>query len=155
MADLNDVQVELDISQDDFARLEPKQRGIVTADAFADRKYEGVIDEIAPEANRQKATVQVKVKILNPDAYLRPEMNAKVAFLPNKPAKETATAMAAGVLVPTGAIRDREGKKVLLIAFKDRALVRQIRVISQRADGYLVDGISGGEDIIVNAPADL
>ena len=81
LADLNDLEVELDISQNDFAKLGPQQQGIVTTDAFPDRKYEGVINEISPEANRQKATVQVKVKIRNPDDYLRPEMNASVAFV--------------------------------------------------------------------------
>ena len=48
LADLNDLQVELDISQDDFARLGAKQKGIVAVDAFPDRKYEGVIAEISP-----------------------------------------------------------------------------------------------------------
>ena len=47
-------------------------------DAYPDRKYNGEIAQISPEANRQKATVQVKVQVLNPDEYLRPEMNATV-----------------------------------------------------------------------------
>ena len=55
----------------------------MTTDAYPDRKYKGYIEEIAPEANRQKATVQVKVKIAEPDDYLRPEMNASVAFVSN------------------------------------------------------------------------
>src|SRR5271170_2248010 len=81
LADLKDIQVELDIAQDDFAKLGPNQKGVVTVDAYPDRKYQGVIAQISPEANRQKATVQVKVQILNPDDYLRPEMNATVKFL--------------------------------------------------------------------------
>src|SRR6202044_350110 len=72
LADLNDIQVELDIAQSDFARLGPKQKGIVTVDAYPDRKYKGEIAQISPEANRQKPTVQVKVQVLNPDEYLRP-----------------------------------------------------------------------------------
>ena len=81
LADLNDLQVELDIAQDDFARLGPKQRGVVTVDAYPDLKWDGIIAEISPQANRAKATVQVKVQILNPDAHLRPDMNATVKFL--------------------------------------------------------------------------
>ena len=81
LADLQDLQVELDISQNDFAKLGPQQRASVTTDAYPDRTYAGSIVEVAPEANRQKATVQVKVQILRPDAYLRPEMNASVAFV--------------------------------------------------------------------------
>src|SRR5579863_2374864 len=81
LADLNDLQVELDIAQADFARLGPTQKGIVTTDAYPDKQYNGEIAQISPEANRQKATVQVKVQVLNPDEYLRPEMNATVKFL--------------------------------------------------------------------------
>ena len=81
LADLNDLRVELDISQNDFGKLGPKQKGTITLDAYPGRKWQGVIDEISPEANRQKATVQVKVKVLDPDERLRPEMNASVAFL--------------------------------------------------------------------------
>src|SRR6202021_1024018 len=81
LADLNDLEVELDISQNDFAKLQMRQKGTITTDAFPDRKYEGFIREVSPEANRQKATVQVKVKVAHPDEFLRPEMNASVAFL--------------------------------------------------------------------------
>ena len=66
---------------------------MVTTDAFPDRKYDGFIKEISPEANRQKATVQIKVKISKPDEYLRPEMNASVAFVSDeKPAEPAAQA---------------------------------------------------------------
>nr|MBP6823636.1 efflux RND transporter periplasmic adaptor subunit [Acidobacteriota bacterium] len=81
MADLNDLQVELDINQNDFAKLGSKQRATLRTDAYRDRSYQGYIEEISPEANRQKATVQVKVKVQNPDEYLRPDMNATVDFL--------------------------------------------------------------------------
>ncbi len=80
LADLNDLEVELDINQNDFARLRPNQPATVTTDAYPDRKYMGLICEISPEANRQKATVQVKVRIEKPDQFLRPDMNALVAF---------------------------------------------------------------------------
>ena len=80
MADLNDLKVELDISQNDFPKLDRDQKGMVTTDAYPDRKYQGMIDEISPEADRSKATVQVKVKVLNPDDRLRPDMNATVNF---------------------------------------------------------------------------
>jgi len=153
LADLKDIQVELDIAQDDFAKLGPKQRGIVTVDAFPDRKYDGEIAEISPEANRQKATVQVKVQILNPDAYLRPEMNATVRFLGNE--KKSSSSEPMGAVVPTNAVRDRDGKKVVFIAFKDKALMREVQVKSQRSGGFLVQGLNGGETVITTAPPTL
>ena len=152
LADLNDLQVELDISQDDFSKLGPKQKGIVTTDAYPDRKYKGEIAQISPEANRQKATVQVKVQILNPDSYLRPDMNATVQFLSDeKPAQQAP----AGVLVPTAAVRDLNGKKVVMVDYKQHAKAREVQVIATRTNGDLVNGLTGGEDVIVNGPADL
>ena len=52
-------------------------------------------------------------------------------------------------------MRDDNGKRVVMIAFNGRAVQRDVKVISQRSDGYVVDGLTGGEDVIVNAPADL
>jgi HlyD family secretion protein len=154
LADLNDLQVELDISQDDFAKLVPKQKAIVYTDAYPDRKYNGYIAQISPEANRQKATVQVKVQIQDPDSYLRPDMNATVQFLSDE--KPAATQQApAGVVVPTAAVRDINGKKIVLIDYKDHATARQVQVIATRTNGYLVSGLTGGEDVIVSGPADL
>ncbi|MDD5542509.1 MAG: efflux RND transporter periplasmic adaptor subunit [Acidobacteriia bacterium] len=153
LADLEDLQVELDISQDDFSKLTPKQQGVVTTDAYPDRKYDGIIDEISPEANRQKATVQVKVKILRPDDYLRPEMNAKVAFLADAPT--TKNAATSEVIVPTAAVRDFEGRKTVFIAFQGRATARPVRVIGPRSRGVAVEGLTGGEDVVVNGPAGL
>ncbi len=153
LADLNDIQVELDIAQDDFAKLSANQKGVVTVDAFPDRKYNGVIAQISPEANRQKATVQVKVQILNPDSYLRPDMNATVKFLANEEKK--ADSGPAGVFVPSAAVRDLDGKKIVLIAFDGKAMKREVQIVSQRSGGVLVTGLVGGENVITTAPSNL
>ncbi len=155
LADLNDIQVELDIAQDDFSKLGPNQKGIVTVDAYPDRKYDGVIAQISPEANRQKATVQVKVQILNPDAYLRPDMNATVKFLADDTRNTNTNSQPVGAFVPTTAVRDHEGKKIVFIAFNEKALMRQVQILSQRSGGFLVQGLNGGESVIISAPENL
>lgn len=154
LADLTDLQVELDISQNDFAKLSPTQKAVLSTDAYPDREYKGQINEIAPMANRQKATVQVKVKVLNPDDYLRPEENANVRFLAGEKSASAPT-VSSGAVVPTSALHDSDGKRLVMIAFNGRAVSREVKVISQRGEGYLVDGLTGGEDVIVNAPTDL
>jgi len=146
LANLQDIQVELDIAQDDFAKLKPKQRASITVDAFPDHKYTGYIAEISPEANRQKATVQVKVQIENPDELLRPDMNATVKFLANE--DKTAAKAPSGAIVPTSAVVDRNGKKVVFVAFNDKAVMREVHIVSTRSGGYLVDGLVGGENVI-------
>ena len=155
LADLKDIQVELDIAQDDFAKLSPKQEGTVTLDAFKDRSYKGEIAEMSPEANRQKATVQVKVQILQPDSYLRPEMNATVQFKAKASDDKNASTKQTYVFVPTAALRDKDGTKFVLLAFNGKTLRRDVHVEGQRSGGYLVDSLVGGESVITAGPADL
>lgn len=152
LADLHDLEVELDINQNDFAKLSSTQPGIVTTDAYPDRKYEGVIYEISPEANRQKATVQVKVKVINPDDYLRPEMNASVAFYSKEQPGANTTQSKPIVTVPASAVHDNG----VFVVLGGKAVRRGIKMAGTTAQGVQVtEGLIGGEDVIANPPADL
>ena len=153
LADLTDLQVELDIAQNDFSRLKPNQKGIVTVDAFPSLKWDGQIAEMSPEANRQKATVQVKVQIKSPDEHLRPDMNATVKFLADD--DKNANQGPSGAVVPASAVRDHDGKKVVFIVRDEKAVMKQVRVLEQRSSGYLVDGPINGENVIVSGPENL
>ncbi len=157
LADLNDLQVELDISQDDFSRLSMKQEATIRTDAFPDRSYGGYIAEIAPEANRQKATVQVKVQVADPDSFLRPEMNAQVAFLaPDEPPNGDRAPSGSRITVPSASVRDREGRKTVLVVLQGRARERPVRIGDLTAEGVVVtEGLIGGEDVVVNPPGNL
>jgi len=153
LADLNDIQADLDIAQDDFAKLTPHQKAVVTVDAFPDLHWNGMIAEVSPQANRQKATIEVKVQILDPDMHLRPEMNTTVRFIADEN-KSTGT-QAGGAYVPSAGVRDADGQKYVLIAFNGKAMRRNVKVISQRSGGALVSGLNGGETVITTAPEGL
>lgn len=81
IADLSDLQVEVDVNEVDFQKIKAGNGARVTLDAYPTTVYEASIREIAPAADRQKATVQVKVAIKAPDVKVRPEMSARVDFL--------------------------------------------------------------------------
>ena len=152
LADLHDLEVELDINQNDFAKLSSTQPGVVTTDAYPDRKYQGVIYEISPEANRQKATVQVKVKVIDPDDYLRPEMNASVAFYSKEQPGGKTTQSRPIVTIPASAVHDNG----VFVVLGGKAVRRNVTVAGTTAQGVQVtEGLIGGEDIIANPPADL
>jgi HlyD family secretion protein len=153
IANLEDIQADLDVAQDDFAKLSPHQKAIVTVDAFPDLKWDGVIAEVSPEANRQKATIEVKVQILNPDSHLRPEMNTTVHFIADE--NKNGSMQSAGAYVPSAALRDADGKKYVFIAFNDKAMKRDVKILSQRSGGALVSGLNGGESVITAAPEGL
>ena len=153
MANLNELQVELDINQNDFARLSSTQPGIVTTDAYPDRKYQGAIEEVSPEANRQKATVQVKVKVISPDDYLRPEMNASVAFYsPQQSSAQRSEPAKPVVVVPAGSVRDNS----VFVVSDGRAVKKAVKVAGTTSQGVRIEGgLIGGEDLISNPPPDL
>jgi len=153
LADLNDLEVELDISQNDFAKLHSGQRGAITTDAYPDLKYSGYIKEISPEANRQKATVQIKVKVEKPDDHLRPEMNASVAFL----ADEKLAARGGAPPKPVVMVRStavREG--AVFVVLDGRAVRRAVKTgATSNQNVRIEEGLIGGEEVIVAPPAGL
>lgn len=151
LADLNDLQVELDISQNDFSKIHMGSKAIVTTDAYPDRKYDGQLVEISPVANRQKATVQVKVQILHPDDRLRPDMNATVTFV-NASHSPTEQSISPSVTIPASAVKDQS----VFVVADGKAVRRPIQIFASSPRGVQVShGLLGGEDVIVNPPANL
>ena len=159
IADLDDLRVELDVSQNDFAKVQVGQPCSVVTDAYPDKKYDGVVYLIAPEANRQKATVQVRVKVLNPDALLKPEMNATVSFLSqdaldkSRQSDAQASVDRPAIRVPSSAVRDG----VVYVVEAGLAMRRTVTLGSVNPSGEVEirRGLSGGEDVILNPPDGL
>jgi HlyD family secretion protein len=85
VADPQDLQVEIDLNESDLSKVWLDQPCHVTPEAYPDHVYNGYVAEIAPEANRQKGTLQIKVQVKDPDRYLVPELSAKVDFLASYP----------------------------------------------------------------------
>lgn len=151
MADLNDLQVELDITQGDFPKLGPAQKGIVTTDAYPDRKYQGTIQQVSPEADRSKATVQVKVQVKNPDGYLRPDMNATVNFYNDAPASPAAESKRV-IVIPNSAVQNGS----VFVVVNGHARKRAVTTGGSSDKGVMIEsGLIGGEDLIVSPLADL
>src|SRR4051812_16622724 len=155
IADLNDLRVELDISQNDFAKVSAKQPCWIVTDAYPDKKYSGNVDLISPEANRQKATVQVRVKVLDPDDLLKPDMNATVSFLSPKKAATTHGASATTterppIRIPASAVRDN----AVFVVESGKAIRRPVTVTKTSGKDVQVEkGLIGGEDLII-APSE-
>jgi HlyD family secretion protein len=152
MADLKDLKVELDISQNDFPKIGPRQKGVVTTDAYPDRKYQGQVSDVSPEADRSKATVQVKVRVLNPDDYLRPDMNATVNFYNEAKASDGGGTAKQIVVIPRSAVANG----AVFVMLNNRAKRILVTVGGTTSEGVLVEsGLIGGEDLIADPPADL
>ena len=152
LADLNDLQVEVDISQTEFARVSLGQPCAVVPDAFPDRRYRAVVAEIAPQANRQKATVQVKVQVKNPDAYLRPEMNARVSFEDPRAGQASVRQL----LAPRSALFQADGKSAVMAVENGRAVIKPVTAGEEVGGSVrITSGLSGDETLVVGSPAAL
>jgi HlyD family secretion protein len=73
--------VEIDLNETDVGKVFLNQTCRVSPEAYPEKNYDGYVAEMAPEANRQKGTLQIKVQVKNPDKFLTPELSAKVDFL--------------------------------------------------------------------------
>jgi len=157
LADLDTLEVEVDVAESNVAKLGPEQPAEVSAEAFPDRKYKGRLRQVIPTADRTKATVQVKVTILDKDKDLKPEMSARVQFtekaMPTAPRAAGAPApMQSVVTTAESAIVTRDGKTVAFEILEGRVKVRPVEVGS-RSGGVarIKNGLYGGE-ILVDAP---
>lgn len=148
IADLSDLQVELDIAEADIGKIVLGMPAVITLDAYPGQRYPGSVEFIAAVGDRQKATVKVKTKVLQPDRLMRPEMGAKVIFYPAAtPAPRTETMLR----VPRAAVVSRQGRNVVFLARGDKAQTQPVSV-GMETDGYIaiLDGLNGGETVIVS-----
>ena len=150
LADLDDLQVELDINQNDFNRISSEQTCTVVTDAYPDRPYNCRVDEISPEANRQKATIQVKVKVAEPDEFIRPDMNARVTFLEPPSASKLERQDQRLFVIPKRAVLQRESGKAVYVVIDEKVQTKPI-IIQKEVGGdvFVSAGLVGNEAIIV------
>jgi len=161
LADLDTLEVEADVSESNVARLSADQPAEVTVEAFPDRTYKAILRQIIPTADRTRATVMVKVTILDKDPGLKPEMNARVSFLELPAAPATAGAAPTpppppALIVPAGVVIDRDGRTIVFEVVDDRARVRGV-VVGGSRDGRTVvrEGLTGNETLVLNPSATL
>ncbi len=150
IADMTKLRVEVDISELDIARLRDGMPCEIAPDAYKDRRYRGHIMWIDPGANYSKATVQVKVRIENPDEYLRVEGVAQVSFRTEQPAETQQTEPEAAIWIPVSACRlDASGETGRVFVASAGRLKEAVVQIGRRAGDKLqvVSGLVSGQQI--------
>ena len=157
MADLTTLEVEVDVNEAYIARVRKGQPAKITLDAYPDTSFRGEVRQVVPTADRQRATVQVKVSIVDRDPRILPEMGARVDFLADttRGAAGLATAGPLRFRVPAAAVREVGGETVVW-------LVRDGRLESRPVQGGPVSGgfreirsgLAGGELLLVGGVED-
>ena len=153
LADLDTLEVEADVSESNVAKLSADQPAEVTVEAFPDRRYRAVLRQVIPTADRTKATVQVKVTILDKDKDLKPEMTSKVTFLEPEGSPAEAVEPARTIQVPKEAVASRDGKPVVFEVQDGKARLRQVVTGVERQGQFVIrDGLTGGETLVARPP---
>jgi len=157
LADLATLEVEADVAEANVAKIESGQPAEVTVEAIPDRRYQAVLRQVIPTADRTKATVMVKVTILDKDEDLKPEMSAKVTFLePEKEEKAETAASEPVVLVPRETVVTRRGQATVFLVREGKATARPVvRGTERRGQVVVREGLAGGETLVVRPPDDL
>lgn len=153
MADLSTLEVEVDVNEAYIGRIASGRQARITLDAYPDTTFKGAVRQVVPTADRQRATVQVKVTISDHDARILPEMGAKVDFLaPDSSRAGTRTAAAKTVIrVPAAVVKTDAGASVVWIV-RDGRLTKRSVTTGPVSAGFLEirSGLNGGEQLLVS-----
>jgi RND family efflux transporter MFP subunit len=152
MADLTTLEVEVDVNEAYIARVKKDGPATITLDAYPDTSFRGAVRQVVPTADRQRATVQVKVSILDRDPRILPEMGARVDFLEDSVASgpEAPAAGPPRFRVPAAAVREVNGESVVWLVRNGRLESRTVQAGPVSAGFREVrSGLAGGEQLLV------
>ncbi len=146
IADMDTLEVEADVAESSLSKIKVGQPCEIQLDGVPDHRFPGVIQRIVPTVDRAKATVLVKVRFLERDARVLPDMSAKVAFLERE---VSASDRQPVTVVPKQAIVERNGTRAVFVVKDGRAVLTPVE--GGRAIGDLVQvaGVAVGERVIV------
>jgi HlyD family secretion protein len=152
MADLTTLEVDVDVNEAYIARINTGQAARITLDAYPDTSFIGRVRQVVPTADRQRATVQVKVSIVDRDPRILPEMGARVDFLEPEArlASGPVTPSAPRIRVPVAAVRETGGQSVVWVVRDGRLESRTVQA-GPASGGFreIRSGLSGGELLLV------
>jgi RND family efflux transporter MFP subunit len=151
IVDMKSLEIEIDVNESYINRVESNQAVEATLDAYPDWKIPCKVIAIIPTADRDKSTVKVRVGFDKLDPRILPDMSIKVAFRDN-----AGTTAGYAVVIPKGAVLNRDGRDVVFIVQDGHAERRAVTVTDTQGDDSVVSaGVSAGEKVVVGAPANL
>ena len=156
IANTDELRAELDINESDLSKVKQDQPAEIAPDAYPDRRYAARVVKLYPQINRQKGTLKVEVRILQPDEWLRPDMSVRVTFFAGEPAAGAVSA-APQVLAPREALRRDDSGDYAWVVTEGRLRRQALTTAGSAADGRVVvsRGLAGGEALVMGEAADL
>ncbi len=152
IVDMDSLEIEVDVNEAYINRVSANQPVEATLDSYPDWRIPAHVITVIPTADRQKATVKVRIAFDIKDQKILPDMGVKVSFIEASPAAASSSA----VEVPKSALR-RDGESDIVFVVKDgRAERRAVKVASVDGNNArLAAGLADGENVIIEGPAEL
>jgi len=155
IVDMKSLEMEVDVSESYIARVKPGQRVEATLDAYPDRKLGGYVRTVIPTADRQKATVKVRITFDKIEDFILPDMGIKVTFLGDEEVKKTGGPVPVAT-IPQEAIRTDGDQKIVYLVKDAHAERRAIKLGGTRgSDAEVLAGLAPGDTVIVKPPDTL
>jgi RND family efflux transporter MFP subunit len=161
IVDMNSNEIEVDVNEAYIARVEPRQKVTATLDAYPDWQIPSHVRTIIPTADRQKATVKVRISFDKLDPRILPDMGVKVAFLSEEAtAKKSkggkAQGPAAKAIIPQNAVRG-EGSTSYVFAVRAGKVERRAITLGREvgSDVEVMAGVIAGDQLVVRGPENL
>jgi len=154
IVDMSSLEIEVDVNEAYINRVHPNQRVEAVLDAYPDWRIPAHVITPVPTADRQKATVKVRIAFDQRDQRILPDMGVKVAFITDEPAGGAPVTSA--IEVPRAAVR-REGEQDIVFVVKDdKAERRAVKVATAEGDkARILSGITSGDRVVIEGPAEL
>ncbi len=151
IVDMNSLEVEVDVNEAYIARVRPGQPTIAVLDAYPDWEIPAKVRTVIPTADRQKATVKVRISFDKLDPRILPDMGVKVRFLETQQDRQSQQQAAAAVAVPKQAVREQDGKPIVFVVREGKAERRAIRAGTLRGNEQdVLAGVNAGDQVVVS-----
>ncbi len=153
IVDMTSLEIEVDVNEAYIARVQPGQKVEATLDAYPDWKIPASVRTVIPTADRQKATVKVRISFGALDPRILPDMGVKVAFLA---AEQAGEAPVAAALIPRAAVQQDGGRPVVFRLREGTVERRAVTLGVLRADEVeVLAGVAAGDRLVVDGPVGL
>ncbi|SFW29598.1 efflux RND transporter periplasmic adaptor subunit [Nitrosovibrio sp. Nv17] len=153
MADMDTLEVEADVSESSLPKVRLEQPCEIQLDAMPDMRFRGLVERVVPTVDRAKATVIVKIRFLDRDPGILPEMSAKVAFLEKEMAPDERTAR---TVIPPEAVVSRNGRQVAFVVKDDAAIETPVETGARIGDMVeVLRGPAAGDKVVLHPDGGL
>lgn len=153
IVDMNSLEIEVDVNESFINRVSAGQAVEATLDSYPEWKIPAKVIAIIPTADRQKATVKVRVGFEKIDPRVLPDMAVKVAFQGEAAASGSASS---SLVIPKSAVHDDQGTSIVWVIAGEKVERRAVSISLTNSDQSTVSaGLSAGEAIVISSSAVL